>query len=58
LVASIYAVHSGEWLGLAGRIVMLSSAVAMAFFAASGTWMWLWRRRLLARSRQPQGEKT
>lgn len=43
-------VHSGEFLGLGGRLLFLIGAVALPGFAITGLWMWLKRRRLSRKS--------
>jgi len=55
LVASIFALHTGSFFGLAGRVVYLLASLGMPFLAVTG-WL-LWRRRRARarprRERQP-----
>lgn len=43
LVSSMFAIHSGSWLGWPGRIAMLLGALALPLFALSGWLMFLLR---------------
>lgn len=41
---SLFALHNGEWLGVAGRLILFSSGLALLFLAVSGLCVW-WKRR-------------
>ncbi|TBU99752.1 flavodoxin [Stutzerimonas kirkiae] len=45
LLASVYALHSGEYFGLPGRILMLLASAAMPLFFITGWLLYLDRRR-------------
>lgn len=45
LLLSVYALHSGEYFGLAGRLLMLLASLAMPLFLVTGLWLYLDRRR-------------
>ncbi|UTW06732.1 PepSY domain-containing protein [Pseudomonas benzenivorans] len=45
LLTSVYALHSGEYFGLAGRILMALASAAMPLFAITGWLLYLDRRR-------------
>ncbi|MDR6357753.1 putative iron-regulated membrane protein [Pseudomonas psychrotolerans] len=45
LLLSVYALHSGEYFGLAGRVLMLLASLAMPVFLVTGLWLYLDRRR-------------
>ncbi|WP_324731739.1 sulfite reductase flavoprotein subunit alpha [Pseudomonas paeninsulae] len=45
LLTSVYALHTGEYFGLAGRILMLLASLAMPLFAITGWLLYLERRR-------------
>nr|WP_246533351.1 PepSY domain-containing protein [Pseudomonas lalucatii] len=45
LLTSVYALHTGEYFGLAGRILMLLASAAMPLFAITGWLLYLDRRR-------------
>ncbi|KTT00162.1 oxidoreductase [Pseudomonas oryzihabitans] len=51
LLLSVYALHSGEYFGLAGRVLMLLASLAMPLFLVTGLWLYLdrWRKRRQAR---------
>lgn len=50
-VSSIFPLHSGSFFGWPGRLVMGLASVLMPLFAVSGVWLWLQRRRQVARAR-------
>ena len=61
LLASVYALHTGEYFGLPGRILMLLASAAMPLFAITGWLLYLDRRRkkravLRARNGLVEGE--
>lgn len=45
LLASVYALHSGEYFGLPGRILMALASLSMPLFAITGWLLYLDRRR-------------
>ncbi|MDQ7912956.1 sulfite reductase flavoprotein subunit alpha [Pseudomonas sp. 102515] len=45
LLLSVYALHSGEYFGLAGRVALLLASLAMPLFMVTGLWLYLDRRR-------------
>lgn len=45
LLASVYALHSGEYFGLVGRLLMLLASAAMPLFLVTGWLLYLSRRR-------------
>lgn len=55
LVSSLFALHSGSFFGLPGRLVMLLAALAMPGFAVTG-WMLYWGRRRMSRASAPAGD--
>ena len=48
LIAWLFPLHSGEALGLAGRIAWTVFGVAPALLFVTGTWLW-WKRRRVAK---------
>ncbi|MBU1330541.1 MAG: sulfite reductase flavoprotein subunit alpha [Gammaproteobacteria bacterium] len=56
LLASVYALHVGEFFGLPGRILMLLASLAMPLFAVTGWLLYLDRRRKKRAIRAAQGE--
>ncbi|GAC1036417.1 sulfite reductase flavoprotein subunit alpha [Pseudomonas sp. No.117] len=52
LLLSVYALHSGEYFGLAGRLLMLLASLAMPLFLVTGLWLYLDRRRKRRQARQ------
>ncbi len=52
LLLSVYALHSGEYFGLAGRLLMLLASLAMLLFMVTGLWLYLDRRRKRRQARQ------
>ena len=54
LLLSVYALHSGEYFGLTGRLVMLLASLAMPLFMVTGLWLYLDRRRKRRQARQAQ----
>lgn len=44
-VSSLFPLHSGSFLGAQGRVLMAIAALLMPFFAITGVWLWLLRRR-------------
>jgi uncharacterized iron-regulated membrane protein len=44
-VSSLFSLHSGSFFGAPGRVLMAFAALAMPFFAITGIWLWLLRRR-------------
>ncbi len=55
LLASVYALHVGEYFGLAGRILMMLASLAMPLFAITGWLLYLDRRRKKRAIRAAQG---
>ncbi|WP_179079061.1 PepSY domain-containing protein [Shewanella sp. UCD-KL12] len=57
----IFALHSGEILGLPGRLLMDVTALALIYFCLSGLYYWLFpkatKRNLLSRERKIKGGK-
>lgn len=45
-------IHSGQWLGLVGRLLDAAAALALAGLGVAGYWLWITRRR---RTRVRQG---
>ena len=45
LISWLFPLHSGEALGLAGRLAWSIFGVAPPFLFATGLWLWLKRRR-------------
>ncbi|WP_439887545.1 PepSY domain-containing protein [Pseudomonas sp. MBLB4123] len=45
LLSSVYALHTGEYFGLVGRILMFAASLAMPLFAITGWLLYLDRRR-------------
>lgn len=45
LLLSVYALHSGEYFGLAGRVALALASLAMPLFMVTGLWLYLDRRR-------------
>jgi sulfite reductase (NADPH) flavoprotein alpha-component len=43
-VSSLFPLHSGDFLGVPGRIAMAIAAFLMPFFFITGIWMWIARR--------------
>lgn len=58
LLLSVYALHSGEYFGLAGRVALLLASLAMPLFMVTGLWLYLDRRRKRRQARQVQGGLT
>ncbi|WCE08453.1 sulfite reductase flavoprotein subunit alpha [Pseudomonas sp. JBR1] len=58
LLLSVYALHSGEYFGLAGRIALLLASLAMPLFMVTGLWLYLDRRRKRRQARQAQSRLT
>ena len=52
LLLSVYALHSGEYFGLAGRVLMLLASLAMPLFLVTGLWLYLDRRRKQRQARE------
>ena len=52
LLLSVYALHSGEYFGLAGRVALLLASLAMPLFMVTGLWLYLDRRRKRRQARQ------
>lgn len=49
LLTSVYALHTGSYFGLAGRIILTLSSVLMPLFFITGWLLYLDRRRKSAR---------
>ncbi len=47
-VSAILPLHTGAYFGWPGRLAMATAALAMPFFAATGLWLWVLRRRMRA----------
>ncbi|MET1079247.1 MAG: sulfite reductase flavoprotein subunit alpha [Pseudomonas sp.] len=45
LLASVYALHVGEYFGLPGRILVMLASLSMPLFFVTGWWLYLDRRR-------------
>ncbi|MDT3718661.1 sulfite reductase flavoprotein subunit alpha [Pseudomonas oryzihabitans] len=58
LLLSVYALHSGEYFGLAGRVALLLASLAMPLFMVTGLWLYLDRRRKRRQARQAQSGLT
>ncbi|RJG11932.1 flavodoxin [Pseudomonas cavernicola] len=56
LLTSVYALHVGEYFGLAGRILMLLASAAMPLFAITGWLLYLDRRRKQRAIRTARGD--
>ncbi|MGQ7959587.1 PepSY domain-containing protein [Pseudomonas sp. SP16.1] len=56
LLASVYALHVGEYFGLTGRILMLLASAAMPLFFVTGWLLYLDRRRKHRAVRAARGE--
>jgi len=52
LLLSVYALHSGEYFGLLGRVAMALASLAMPLFQVTGLWLYLDRRRKRRQARQ------
>lgn len=52
LLLSVYALHSGEYFGLAGRVLMLLASLAMPLFLVTGLWLYLDRLRKRRQARE------
>jgi len=56
-VSSIFPLHSGSFFGTPGRVLVALAALLMPFFAVTGIWLWMLRRRSeaarTARLKQP-----
>jgi sulfite reductase (NADPH) flavoprotein alpha-component len=55
LVASIFALHSGQFFGTSGVLAFMLASLAMPVFAVTGWMLYLGRRRRKARSRMRLG---
>lgn len=55
LLASVYALHVGEYFGLAGRILMALASLSMPLFAITGWLLYLDRRRKKRAIKQARG---
>ncbi len=51
VLAAIYPLHMGSYLGLPGRIAMLFASLMLVFFGVTGWWLYLGRRRLAQQAR-------
>jgi uncharacterized iron-regulated membrane protein len=61
-VGALYALHSGTFFGAGGSTLMVVASLLMPFFALTGLWLWLLRRRTAAHrsavaTRAPRGEQ-
>ncbi|WP_341502181.1 sulfite reductase flavoprotein subunit alpha [Gallaecimonas sp. GXIMD4217] len=45
LLANIYGLHTGQYFGLAGKLIWLLASLAVCSFAVTGLWLFLKRRR-------------
>ena len=54
LLLSVYALHSGEYFGLAGRVALALASLAMPLFMVTGLWLYLDRRRKRRQARQAE----
>lgn len=45
-MASLYALHSGHFFGLTGRLIMMLASLLLPFFAITGWFMYLQRRKV------------
>jgi sulfite reductase (NADPH) flavoprotein alpha-component len=50
-VSSLFPLHNGSFFGVPGRIAMTMASAAMPFFAITGVWLWILRRRNAAARR-------
>ncbi len=55
LIASMLAVHRGNYFGIIGNLALMLSSLAMSLFVITGWMMYLDRRRVEARARKRQG---
>jgi sulfite reductase (NADPH) flavoprotein alpha-component len=44
-IASMFPLHSGSFFGTPGRIAVALAALLLPFFAVTGIWLWILRRR-------------
>jgi sulfite reductase (NADPH) flavoprotein alpha-component len=44
-VSALFPVHSGSFLGVPGRVLVATASLMLPFFAITGIWLWLLRRR-------------
>lgn len=44
VLAAMFSLHNGEWLGIAGRLLVLLQGAALAYLAISGLIVWLAKR--------------
>jgi len=44
-VSSLFPLHSGSFFGTPGRVLVALAALLMPFFAITGIWIWMLRRR-------------
>jgi sulfite reductase (NADPH) flavoprotein alpha-component len=44
-VSSMFPLHSGSFFGTPGRVLVALAALLMPFFAVTGIWLWMLRRR-------------
>ena len=51
IVASMFEIHRGAFFGLPGRIVLFMTSISLPFFAISGVWFYLARRRMKRKGR-------
>lgn len=61
ILASVYALHTGEYFGLVGRLLMMLASVSMPVFLVTGWLLYLDRRRKQREMRRERGvvsEKT
>ncbi|MGQ7815572.1 PepSY domain-containing protein [Metapseudomonas furukawaii] len=56
LLASVYALHVGEYFGLAGRILMMLASLAMPLFFITGWLLYLDRRRKKRAAKAARGD--
>ncbi|QEI07103.1 hypothetical protein FXN63_15590 [Pigmentiphaga aceris] len=55
LVGSVYPLHTGEFFGLPGRLIMMLSALGLPVFAVTGWMLYLDRRRKARALREARG---
>lgn len=54
LLSNMYPLHSGEFFGLPGRIVMMAASLLMPLFLVTGLWLYLDRRGKRRQARRQQ----
>lgn len=56
-VSSMFPLHSGDFFGMPGRVLVALAALLMPLFTVTGIWVWLLRRRSEA-ARRPHAKAT